>query len=114
MTCENRGALDLLAVPHVIDVRLLKVLAFGKESTTAAPPFNLTNHKSYHITKWVGRALWNVDGLATGLPPTDKHPHARWCINMNGRLVRDPCAEISHSFSEPGLALMVRSFSGRF
>ncbi len=113
MTCEHRDALDLLGVPHVIDVRLLKVTAFGKNAAAASPPFSLTNRKSYHITKWVARALWSVDGQVTGLPLTNENSRAFWRINMNGRLVRDPCAEISQGFSESGLALMVRSFSGR-
>ncbi|KAI9451460.1 hypothetical protein BJY52DRAFT_1226623 [Lactarius psammicola] len=99
MTCEDRRALDLFAVSHVIDVRLLKVIAFGNNAAAAAPPFTLRNRESYHITNWVATALWNVDGHAI-------QENGRWRIRLNGRLLRDPGAEITHSFAEPGLALM--------
>ncbi|KAH9020217.1 hypothetical protein EDB85DRAFT_533493 [Lactarius pseudohatsudake] len=99
MTCEDHEALDLFAAPHVIDVRLLKVLAFGRNAAAAAPPFSLRNRESYHITNWVATALWNVDGHAI-------QENGRWHIRLNGRLLRDPGAEISHIFSEPGMALM--------
>ncbi|KAI9437276.1 hypothetical protein H4582DRAFT_1959002 [Lactarius indigo] len=100
MICEDREALDLFAVPHVIDVRLLKVIAFGKNAAAAAPPFSLKNRRSYHITNWVASALWNVDGH------TVQENAGRLRIRLNGRLLRDPGAEISKSFAEPGMALM--------
>lgn len=100
MRCQYREALDLFAVPHVIDVRLLKVLAFGKNAALASPPFTLRDRNSYHITKWVATALWNVDSHATW-------ENGRWRIRLSGRLIRDAGAEISHSFAEPGMALMV-------
>ncbi len=97
MTCENRGALNLFAVSHVIDVRLLKVLVFGKNAAAAIPPFAMANRKSYHITKWVAKAQWDVDGQAKGLPLSNEHRRPRWRIKLN---------------AEPGIALMVRGFSG--
>ncbi|KAH9020215.1 hypothetical protein EDB85DRAFT_2153196 [Lactarius pseudohatsudake] len=103
MTCGNRAALDLFAVSHVIDVRLLKVLAFGKNAAATTPPFTMANRKSYHITKWVAKAQWNVDGQAKGHILNGEH---RWRIRLNGKLLRDPSAEMSHSLSEPGIALM--------
>ncbi|KAH9165690.1 hypothetical protein EDB89DRAFT_2008097 [Lactarius sanguifluus] len=103
MTCENRAALDLFAVSHVIDVRLLKVLAFGKNAAATTPPFTMADRKSYHITKWVAKAQWNVDGQANGLLLNGEH---QWRIRLNGKLLRDACAEMSHSFAEPGIALM--------
>lgn len=99
MRCRDREALDLLAVSHVIDVRLLKVLAFGKNAASASPPFTLRDRTSYHITNWVATALWNVDDHAAW-------ENGRWRIRLSGRLVRDAGAEISHSFAEPGMALM--------
>jgi len=102
MTCEDREALDLFAVPHVIDVRLLKVLAFGRNAAAAAPPFTLRNRKSYHITNWVATALWNVDGHAIQV-----QENGRLRIILNGRLLRDPGAEITQGFAEPGMALLV-------
>ena len=79
MTCENREALDLFAVPHVqvIDVRLLKVLAFGMNAAAAAPPFTLRNCTSYHNTNWVATALWTVDGHAI-------YENGRWRIELHG------------------------------
>ena len=105
MTCENREALDLFAVPHVqvIDVRLLKVLAFGRNAAAAAPPFTLRNRTSYHITNWIATALWTVDGHAI-------YENGRWRIELHGRLIKNPGAEISHIFTEPGLALTVGGF----
>ncbi len=103
MTCEDREALDLFAVPHVIDVRLLKVLAFGRNAAAAAPPFTLRNRQSYHITNWVATALWNVDGHAS-------QENGRLHIRLNGRLLRDPGAEITHTFAEPGMAIMAAGF----
>ncbi|KAI9451459.1 hypothetical protein BJY52DRAFT_100985 [Lactarius psammicola] len=99
MTCEDREALDLFAVPHVIDVRLLKVLAFGNNAAAAAPPFTLRNRESYHITNWVATALWNVNGHTI-------QENGRLRIKLNGRLLRDLGAEITHSFAEPGMALL--------
>ena len=112
MTCENLEALDLFAVSHAIDVRLLKVLVFGTNAAAATPPFTMANRRSYHITKWVAKAQWDVDGQATGLPLSNEHRRPRWRIKLNGKLLRDPGAEISHSFTEPGIALVVRGFSG--
>lgn len=103
MTFEDREALDLFAVPHVINVRLLKVLAFGRNAAAAAPPFTLRNRKSYHITNWVATALWNVDGQAS-------QEEDRWCLRLNGSLLREHGAEITHTFAEPGMAVMVRGF----
>lgn len=110
MTCVNRVALDLFAVSDVIKIRLLRVLAFGKKAATARPPFTLRNRKAYHITKWVANAHWYADGEDKELPPDDEHPGSRWRTKLNGELRREPYAELSHSFAEPGMAVMVRGF----
>ncbi len=110
MTCVERVALDLLAVSDAINVRLLQVLAFGKKAAMASPPFNLRKRKSYHITKWVATAHWYPDGKDKELPPDDEHPGSRWRAKLNGEFRREPCAEIGHSFAEPGMAVMVRGF----
>ena len=112
MTSENREALDLFAVSHAIDVRLLKVLVFGENAAAATPPFNIANRKSYHIKEWVAKAQWDVDGLARGLPLNNEYPNPRWRINLNGKLLREPLAEINPSLAEPGIAHMVRGLSG--
>lgn len=112
MTCENRVAIDLFGVSHALDVRLLKVLIFGKDAASATPPFTIVDRKSYHITEWVAKAQWEVDGQIKELPPSDLHPNRRWHVKLNGKLLRDPSAEITHSFAEPGIAHMVRCLSG--
>ena len=110
MTSVDRVALDLFAVSDVINVRLLQVLAFGKKAASATPPFNLRNRRSYHITKWVATAQWYADDEDTKeLPPDDEHPRSRWRYKLNGEFRREHCAEISHSFAEPGMAVMVRT-----
>ena len=112
MTCENQVAIDLLAVSHVIDVRLLKALVFGKNAETAGPPFTLADRKSYHIKEWAAKAQWDPNGHAKELPLNDEHRRPRWRIKLHGKLIRDPSVEISHSLAEPGIAHMVRGFSG--
>ncbi len=109
MTSETREALDLLAVSHAIDVRLLKVLAFG-ENAANIHPFTLRNRSSYHRTDWAARAQWEANARAWELPPSDEHSRARWRIKLNGMLHRDQSVKMSESFEEPGTALMVRSF----
>ena len=111
MTCENQVAIDLLAVSHVIDVRLLEVLVFGKNAEAASPPFTMADRKSYHIKEWVAKAQWDVNGHAKELPLSDEHRRPHWRIKLNGKLLRNPSAEISHSLAEPGIAHMVRDFS---
>ncbi|KAI9431410.1 hypothetical protein H4582DRAFT_1966249 [Lactarius indigo] len=106
MTCVDREALELFAVSGAINVRLLQVLAFGKKAAKASPPFNLKNRKSYHITKWVATAHWYVDGSDKEVPPDDRHSVSRWRTKLNGEFLREPSAEISHSFAEPGMAVM--------
>lgn len=106
MTCADRVALDLLSVSDVINVQLLQVLAFGRKAATASPPFNLRNRKSYHITKWVATAHWHADCEDKELPPDDEHRGSHWLSKLNGELRREPCTEMSHSFAEPGMAVM--------
>ena len=115
MTCEARVALDLFAMSDVIDVRLLKILVFGENAATVTPPFNIASRKSYHIKSWVAKAHWDVDGHARGISPNPsaEHPRPRWQINLNGKLLREPWAEISPSLTESGIAHMVRDFSER-
>lgn len=106
MTCENRVALDLFTISDVINVRLLKVLVFGENAAAASPPFNIANRGSYHIKEWVAKAQWDVDGHARELPLNDQRPRPCWRINLNGKLLREPKAEISPSLAEPGIAHM--------
>jgi hypothetical protein len=109
MTCETREALDLLAVSHAIDVRLLKVLAFGQNPANIHP-FTLRNRDSYHRTDWAAKAQWEPNVHSWELPPDDEHPRVRWRCKLNGQLHRAPNVEISESYDQSGMALMVRSF----
>ena len=108
MTSETREALDLFAVSDVIDVRLLKVMAFG-ENAANAHPFTLRNRSSYHRTDWAAKAQWQCDSHSWELPPSDGQPRARWRIKLNGQLHRDHTVKMGESFEQSGMALMVRS-----
>ncbi|KAI9456877.1 hypothetical protein BJY52DRAFT_1379919 [Lactarius psammicola] len=101
MTSESREALDLFVVSHVIDVRLLKVLNFGKNAANL-DPFNIRNHSSYRRTDWAARAQWETN--APWEPPSDEHPH--WRIKLNGKLHWDQNVSMIESFENPGMALM--------
>lgn len=109
MTCESREALDLLGVSHAIDIRLLKVLAFG-DNAANIHPFTLRNRSSYHRTDWAANAQWEANAHSWELPPDDVHPRARWRIKLNGKLHRIPNVEISESYDQTGISLMVRCF----
>ena len=104
-------ALGMFAVSDVINVRLLQVLAFGKKAATASPPFNLKNRESYHITKWVATARWHADGEVKKHPlddGVDGHQDFLWRSQLTGEFLREPGAEMSYSFAEPDMAVMVR------
>jgi hypothetical protein len=105
MTSETREALDLFAVSHAIDVRLLKVMAFG-ENAANIHPFTLRNRSSYHRTDWAAKAEWEAHSHSWELPPSDGQPRARWRIKLNGQLHRDLTIKMSESFEQPGMALM--------
>lgn len=106
LTSENRVALDLLAVSHIIDVQLHKVMAFGEQ---AAPvrPLSLRNRKSYHRSDLAAKAHWQRDGHTRELPLDDEHPRSRWSVKLNGNLHRETDIQLTPSFEEPGIALRV-------
>ncbi|KAI9463272.1 hypothetical protein BJY52DRAFT_1184816 [Lactarius psammicola] len=105
MTSESREALDLLAVSHAINVRLLKALVFGKNAASVHP-FTLRNRSSYHRTDWAANAQWEANALPWELPPSDGHPRARWRTKLNGMLRREQSVQMSESFEQPGTTLM--------
>ncbi|KAH9052925.1 hypothetical protein EDB83DRAFT_1179369 [Lactarius deliciosus] len=108
MTSESHQALELLAVSHAIDVRLLKALVFG--DVAKIHPFTLRNRSSYHRTDWAARAQWEANSRAWEVPSSDEHPQVRWRIKLNGTLHRERNVEITESFEQRSTALMVRSF----
>ena len=82
MTSETREALDLFAVSHVIDVRLLKVLDF-EENAANIHPFTLRNRSSYHRTDCAAKAQWEAPSHhAWELPPSDEQPRAPGALNL--------------------------------
>jgi len=105
LTSETREALDLFAVSHAIDVRLLKVMAFG-ENAANVQPFTLRNRSSYHRTDWAAIAQWQAGAHSWELPPSDEQSRVRWRIKLNGQLRRDQRVKMSESFEQPGMALM--------
>ena len=106
MTSGSREALDLFSVSHAIDVRLFKVLAFGEKATNISPFAH--NSRSYQQRKLVAKAQWDAGPQLRELPPSDEHSWARWHIELDGRLHRDQSVDMSESFEQPGIALMVR------
>ena len=110
MTSETREALDLFAVSHVIDVRLLKVLAFGQNAANIHP-FILRNRSSYHRTDCDAKTQWEAPSHhAWELSPSDEQPRARWRIKLNGHLYRDQTVKMSERFEQPCMTLMVCIF----
>jgi hypothetical protein len=107
LTSENREALDLFSVSDVIDARLQKVLGFGKHAATVRP-LSLRNRSSFHRTDLAARASWQLNGHARELLPDEGHPRPRWSVELNGSLNREAGVELSPSFEEPGMALVVR------
>jgi len=108
LTSENRVALDLLAVSHVINVQLHKVMAFGEQAATVRP-LSLRNRTSYHRSDLVANAHWQRDGHTQELPLDDAHPRSRWRVKLDGNLHRETNIELTPSFEEPGMTLMVRT-----
>jgi hypothetical protein len=101
MTSETREALDLLSVSDAIDVRLLKVLAFGENAANVHPLRN-----RYNRTDWAGKAQWEAHSRSWELPPSEGQSRARWRIKLNGQLHRDQNVRMEESFERPGMALM--------
>jgi len=106
LTSENQEALDLFSVSHVIDVRLEKVLAFGRDASVIRP-LTLWDRRSYHRSDLAATAHWKLDGHTTELSPDNEHSRSRWCIKMNGSLHREINVELCPSFEEPGMALAI-------
>ena len=107
LTSENREALDLFAVSDVIDVRLQKVLGFGKK-VASVRRLGLRDSSSFHRTDIVARASWQRDGHARELVPNERHPRSLWSVELNGSFRREAGVELHPSFEQPGMALVVR------
>jgi hypothetical protein len=111
MTSESHEALELVAVPHAVDVRLFKVLAFGKNATVIKP-FSLLDRSSYHHADLIAAASWELDrpdGLPRELPTDNEHPRRRWRIRLNGQFCRTADVEMRASIEAPSMAIRVCS-----
>ena len=98
MTSESLGAIDLVKVPQILDVRLLKVMAHGRGT-------------NFRQTEWAAHAQWRLGGDPKELPPSMGNSRYRWCIELNGDLHRKQRIELPPSHREPNFALTVRSFN---
>ncbi|KAI0255031.1 hypothetical protein BJV78DRAFT_1151862 [Lactifluus subvellereus] len=105
MTSESIGAIDLVKVPEIIDVRLLKAMVFGKQAKVNRG-FSLRDPMPLHRTEWAALAQWELDGYPREFPPSRGHPHSRWCIELNGGLHRERPIELTASHRAPEFALM--------
>jgi hypothetical protein len=105
LTSENREALDLFAVSNAIDVRLQKAMNFGEQATAV---HRLLNRRSSHRAELAARAHWQLDGHARELLPDEGRTRPRWTVDLNGSLQRETGVELSPSFEEPDMALVVR------
>jgi len=72
LTSKSREALALFGMPHVVDVRLQKVLVFGKQALSIQP-LTLKNRGSYHRMDLAAKAQWEPEGHAEELPSSDGH-----------------------------------------
>lgn len=108
LTSENRIALDLLAVSHVIDVQLHKVINYGTQAA-ALRPLTLRDRNSYFQSDLAAKAHWQRDGHTQELPPDDEHPRSRWRIKLDGILHREANMELTPSFEDSGMTILVRA-----
>jgi hypothetical protein len=108
MTSEGITAVNLVAVPQaqIIDVRLLRVLAFGQVNC----PFTVSGLRTFHRTDWVANAQWELEGQPMQLPPDEGHARSRWCIKFKGELHQEKKIELTKSFRTRDYSVMVRSF----
>ncbi|KAH9960942.1 hypothetical protein BC827DRAFT_1267989 [Russula dissimulans] len=106
LTSENHETLDLITVPHVINVQLMRVMAFG-DGATDVRPLTLRDRRSFHDSRVVARAHWELDGHTKELFPNERHPRTRWRMKLKGELQRVPGVEnLDPSFEVPGMAIM--------
>jgi hypothetical protein len=112
LTGENPEAFDLVAVAHVVDVRLFKVMAFGKNAMVNRP-FSLKNRSSYHRADLVAEARWDLDvpKKPKELPAEDVYLCPRWRIEIDGEFRRKQGAEMRASFNSPSMVIKVCSFN---
>jgi len=105
LTSEALEALDLLAVTHVINVELVRVMDFGVDAGTVRP-LTLMDRKSFHDSRVVAKAHWEPDGYAKELSPNDRHERTRWRIKLKGEFQLEPGVVLDPSIAMRGMAIM--------
>src|SRR5712671_5377925 len=108
LTSENHEALDLLTVPHVINVQLVRVMGF-RDGAATVRPLTLKDRTSFHHSRVVAKAHWELDGHTKELTPNERHSRTRWRIKLKGEFQREPGVVLDPSFEGPGMAKIVRS-----
>jgi len=103
LTSENRVALDLLAVSHVINVQLHKVMDIGEKAGTVRPLSHM-NRAGLHKSDLAAKAHWQRDGHTRELPLDDEHPRSRWRVKLDGNFQRETNIELTPSNEGSGLS----------
>ena len=98
----------MLAVSHVIDVRLQKVCSFGTQVGVFRSFGGPFKRPSVPPENYAARASWERDGPVQKLLPDKEHPRSRWRVKLNGKLVRAPSVELTPSVEVPEMTLKVR------
>jgi len=104
LTSENRVALDLLAVSHVIDVQLHKVMDVGENAATPRP-LSQRNRTDFYQSKLAAKAHWQRDGHTRELPLDDEHPLSRWRVKLDGIFQRETNIELTPSVGGPEMGM---------
>ena len=63
---------------------------------------------AFHWSDLATKAHWQHDGNTRELPLDDGHPRPHWHIKLDGNLQQETNIEVTPSFEEPGMALVVR------
>jgi len=81
-------------------------MGIGDDAARIRP---LTARKSFHDSRVVAKAHWELDGDTKELTPNERHSQTRWRIKLNGEFQREPGVVLDPSLEVPGMAKFVRS-----
>ncbi len=93
-------------MPHVIDVRLQKVMAFGDRARVVCP-LTLKDRDSFQRAEPAAKAIWERDGDVKELPPDEHHKLSRWRVKLNGALQKIHGVELIPSYEGPGVGMAI-------
>ena len=83
-------------------------MAFG-DRAGAARPLNLRDRGAFHRAELAAEADWEVDGHVKELPTNETNRRPRWRIKLKGVLRKMPEVELTPSYEESGMAIVVRN-----